>query len=289
VTFTRIGRDNPSQILTVAYSIQAFTANLIAPPDYEPASGTLTFADHQNNATFSDAILNDDILESLNQHFTLSLSDIRYNGITVCSTHMGANTNMTATILDDGDAGSSSFTPSQVSIPEVYGANSTLVLTVTRLGRPVPSGELTVLYSTMDGTATGDLDYGIVTQKKLVLTDGALTSIFNITIIDDDLSEYPNEEFTFVLSDLRFMGQSYLVNGTLVTHIFAVTRTGRTIPSKQISVAYTLVGIPTTAEMDYVSMNSSITFASLQHSANDGIVLSPSPLPKTPFSPHYIK
>jgi hypothetical protein len=112
----------------------------------------------------------------------------------------------------------SSFDPPQVSITDVSkregrtGKTTTFTFTVTRLGDT--SEEITILYATVDGTATAaDGDY-LETSGSLTFAPGETTKTITVTIIGDREPE-DHETFDVRLTD-EFFDELAIGTGTII-------------------------------------------------------------------------
>ncbi|HEY0142229.1 MAG TPA: Calx-beta domain-containing protein [Thermoanaerobaculia bacterium] len=176
ITVTRSGGSDGE--LTVDYSTGGGTAT--SGSDYDPASGTIVFADG----------------DAAPKSFTISLVDdaLVEGGETVDVTLTGASagTPATATLsIADDDVDTTQFTITNISV----GEGGTVTLTVQRNG----IGPATINYATVNGTATGGSDF---TPAAGVLTFPAGSGTQNIVInITSDGVPEGLENFTVVLSN----------------------------------------------------------------------------------------
>lgn len=120
----------------------------------------------------------------------MQLLDVRYNDEVP---YLETTTLPPATviIIDDGDAGTVSFLPTNYSREEGDGAAVVAhPLTITRVGRARPSGNMTILYSTFNSTATSE-DFVAVSEGRLRMDDGVTVAVIHAGIRDDFDYEYP--------------------------------------------------------------------------------------------------
>ena len=177
---------------TVAFATADGTA--IAGQDYQPISGTLTFAPAQTVQTVPVVILGNEV-DDPHRAFTLQLANPTHAVI-----GMGQ---ATVTILDDDGQPELHLSP---AVSAVEGA--TAVLTVTLVP---PSGQtVAVDFSTADGSAD-PTDYTPI-SGTLVFTPGQTVHAVTIPTTDDALAE-DEEQFTLVLSNAT---NGLIISGTAV-------------------------------------------------------------------------
>jgi M6 family metalloprotease-like protein len=257
---TRSG--NTSGILTVDYSTSDGTA--IAGSDYQPLSGTLTFANGETVKTIRLNILWDGELEDT-EMFTLGLSNAS-SGVIV---------NGKATVyINDLDI---SFDSLNYTVNEGSG---NIILTVNR-GLSNSGVAAKFSYTTANGTATAGADYtaasGIITFAA-----GELSKTITIPILDDAVYE-GDETFTVNLTDvlltqiknptatvtihdndtptalIGFDPNSYTVNESDGSATLTVTRT--TVTTGTLTVDYATSNGTASAGSDYSATSGTITFA----------------------------
>ena len=98
--------------------------------------------------------------------------------------------------------------------------DGTVTLTVSL--RTSQTKDVTVAYTTADGTATAGQDYTAVTNGSLMIAGGATSGEITISITDDDVDD-DDETFTVTLSDP--------VNATIGTGTATVTITDNDEPA----------------------------------------------------------
>jgi len=103
VTITRLG--GMSGKVTIEYNTADDTAT--APEDYAASGGCITFEDGETSQTVMVPVKNDTVFESPDETFTVLLSNAT-NGALLND----AGANASATVRDDGDAGTFAFTVS---------------------------------------------------------------------------------------------------------------------------------------------------------------------------------
>ena len=183
--------------VTVSYAAADGTgaAAATAGSDYRATSGTLTIAAGAAHGTLSVPLI-DNVLDDGDKTFTVTLSDPK--GATL------AGATATGTILDD--EGPDAASPIRIMIRDAAGIerNRSLEFAVRLNGSSLT--EVTVQYTTADGSATAGADY---TAMNGVLTIAAFKSYgtIRIPIVDDAEDEIHegrhHETFTVTLSNPR--------------------------------------------------------------------------------------
>jgi hypothetical protein len=154
-------------------------AGAIAPDDYTAASGTVTFAPGQTQRSIVVLIQGDARVE-LDETFLVNLAGAMNAVI--------GDAEATATILND-DVG---IRIRDVSITEGNAGSSNAVVTVSLTGSQ-PHGDVTVAFTTADGTATAGSDY-TATSGTITFTPGVRTRTIAVPVLGD-LGNEPNETF----------------------------------------------------------------------------------------------
>jgi len=161
--------------VTVDYATSDGSAT--APADYNATSGTLTFAANELTKTFSVTINQDAIVEP-SELFSVSLSNPT-GGATLTSPGTAS-----VTITDDDVAPAIlQFSAPNYSVGEGGGFATA---TITRTGGLI--GDVTVDWSTSDGTATAGADYTAVTTT-ITIPQGTSSVDVTIPILEDLLIE----------------------------------------------------------------------------------------------------
>jgi plastocyanin len=187
VTVQRVGGDDG------AVSVSFATANgtAVAGDDYVATSGTLSWADNDDDPkTFQVQTIEDDAVES-NETINLVLSN------PTGGAGLGAPSTATVTIRDDdttGTPGSLSFASASLTTSEGDGA---VQLIVRRTGGT--TGTVSARVMTHDGTATGGLDFTHVDQVVTFASGDAANKIVAVPILDDFDVE-PTETFHAMLT-----------------------------------------------------------------------------------------
>jgi hypothetical protein len=171
--------------VTVDYTTSNGTA--IAGVDYTATSGTLTFGSGQTSRTFTVPIINDTIDDG-NRTVLLALSN------PTGGASLGALNGATLTVSDNDTGGTVQFSAATYSVNESSGS---AVITVSRSGGS--ASNVTVDYSTSNGTATAGLDYGSA-SGTLTFSAGETSKQFSVTISEDALTE-GNEIVNLTLSN----------------------------------------------------------------------------------------
>jgi hypothetical protein len=161
---------------------------------------------------------------------TLPISLVAGQVITATATDPNGNTSEFSAADSTSAAGSIQFSVSSLQIIEDIGV---ITLTAVRTGGSV--GDLTVDYSTVDGTATAGQDY-TSTSGTLSFLSGETSKTIQIPILDDATTE-PDERFTVELRNtlsMESVGSPAVVNVTVQDH--------STIPSLAITNASVVEG-----------------------------------------------
>jgi hypothetical protein len=181
--------------VTVNWATAAGTAT--ATTDYTTASGVLTFAPGDITKTASVSVKGDTLSET-NETFYVNLTS-PVNATLAKAQGVG-------TILDDDLLPVASITG---PAPQNEGnfSNTTMTFTVTLSA--ISGQQVTVNYTTVDGTATANSDYIPVTNGTLVFTAGQTTKAFTITVKADTTAE-ADETFSVRLT----AGTTYSISPT---------------------------------------------------------------------------
>ena len=170
--------------VTVEYTTVDGTA--VAGEDYTTNTGTLTFAPEETEKRVSIEIIDDEVFEGSDpETFTVQLHN-PVNGDIEAGT-------ATVTIIDNDKRPELS-----IADTEVNEADETATLTVTMKGRS--ASDVTIAYSTVDGTAVAGQDYTAKTSTITFASSDAPTQRRQVTveITDDDVYEQ-TEAFTVEL------------------------------------------------------------------------------------------
>jgi hypothetical protein len=142
--------------------------------DYTGINGTLTFAAGETSKTFSIASLNNSSITG-NRSFTVTLSTPTGGSV------LGEAKSSPVTIFDDesGDFGSGALKFAKASY-EVTQSQGNLLVTVMRTGGA--NGQITVDYSTTNGSAYAGVDYTSA-QGTLTFAPGEASKTFIVPIL----------------------------------------------------------------------------------------------------------
>ena len=181
MTYTVTLAPASGQTVTVGYSTADGTAT--TPGDYQPSSGTLTFAPGQTSKTVTVLVQADGAFEP-SETLTLGLSSP--TGATIGGSGTG-------TIDDDDDA----ISIADAAVTEGNSGTANAVFAV-RLGAASPN-TITVDYSTFDGSAAAPDDYG-TTSGTLTFAPGQTAKQILVPVNGDQTVE-ANEIFTVNLTN----------------------------------------------------------------------------------------
>ena len=172
------------QPITVDYATADGTATA-ANNDYQPTSGTLTFAPSTITQTIT-VLVNGDTAVEPNETFTVVLSNPS-NATIAQGTGTGTIINDDGAVLSIADA----------SVVEGTGVGGTLRFTVTL--SQASAETVTVQYASADGSAVAPGDYAAV-SGTLTFAPGELVKIIEVQVVGDDIVE-PDETLTITLSN----------------------------------------------------------------------------------------
>lgn len=264
ITVTRSG---PS---TGAASVNFGTSNgtATAGEDYTAAAGTLNWPDGDASAkTFVVQIADDTGLES-GETINLTLS----NPVGI---NIGAPGTSVLTIIDNDSTPEISI--NDVSQPEGNSLNQ-LVFTVT-LSNPSQQ-QVSLIYSTANGTATGGSDYVAIPNTQLTFMPGEVSKPIAVNILGDFVVE-PDENFLLNINSatnatildsqgvgtltnedtpgtIQFQSATYTVNEADGNAAIAITRTGGL--SQGVTVRLVTVDGTAVAGDDYTTVRTTVTF-----------------------------
>jgi hypothetical protein len=172
--------------VSVAYTTSDLSATQGS--DYTVTSGTLTIPAGQTTGTLSVPVLGDDVVEP-DETFNVTLSN---------PVHATLQTTVASgTILNDDSAVFPTVSIASASALEGDFGTSSLVFTVTLSS--VSTTDVSVSYSTLDGTATSFSDYN-PTTGTLVIPAGQTTGTISVPI-NGDADPEADETFSLSLSN----------------------------------------------------------------------------------------
>jgi hypothetical protein len=189
LTITVLRSGGSAGAVTVQYATRDGTAQ--APSDYAAASGVLNFAEGEVSKTFTLSLQNDGAIEGKE---TLSLVLSGPTG----GASLGTPSTASLHLVDDEvlpfGVGSLRFGESSYEVLESRGG---VLLTVERVGGA--QGEVTVTYTSSDGSAKAGIDYTAVSGTLPFLAGESVKSLL-IPILNDTAND-PDERFTVTLSN----------------------------------------------------------------------------------------
>ena len=185
-TFTVTLSSPSTQAVTVGYGTAVGTA--IQSSDYQPASGTLTFAPGVTSQTITVAVNGDTTVEP-NETFYVNLTNASSNATIAAGQGL-------ATILDD-DAPLPALSINSVSLNEGNRGLTNFTFTVSLSA--ASSRTINVQYATQDGSALAGSDYRAA-SGTLSFSPGVTSQTITISIYGDRTYE-ANETFSLNLSN----------------------------------------------------------------------------------------
>lgn len=191
---------------TVTVQFQTAQATATAGADYVATNGIVVFADGETAKFFEVQILPDMLDTETNETVNLSIT-APTGGAT-----LGSQNTASLTIINNNQFkfGSFRFSTNAFSAGEGVGS---AVVTVQRVGGT--TGQVSVVFYTVDGTATAGQDYTGVTNT-LVFADGQTTTNVSIPILNETplLAEGPE---TILLNLTNVQGGASLANPSAAT------------------------------------------------------------------------
>ena len=278
-TFTLSLSEASGRDVTVAYRTVDDTAT--AGADYTAPTGTTpgtdptaTITAGDTTATVDVALVNDDVaedVETFRLEVTGAVNAQRDDSVGV------------ATIIDDDG-------PIQIIVDDpayVYEGDGASAVFTVRLSRDDAANAVTVMYSTVDGTATAGADYAAATSQTLTFLAGSITETVTVPLVNDDIIE-DAETFRLVLSSpssnaeigdgeatvlvldddglptLSVADAATAVEGSTATFTITLSRA----VAQDATVAYAAVADPTAADeaaaavgLDYTATSGTATVA----------------------------
>lgn len=270
-TFTVSLSQASNKSVSVNYATSDGSA--VAGSDFDPVSGTLTFAKGQTSRTITVPVRGDTLDEAAETFFVnLSAPSPK--------TTIGKGRGL-GTILDNDP--SPALSVNDVTISEADSGTAIATFDVT-LSAP-SSLSVTLLVSTADGTATGGLDYGVL-PRTITFAPGETSQTIAIPIVHDLLDE--DDETFFVnlsdptnatVDDAQGVGTivdddsmpSLAINNVSIVEGNAGTQgltftVGLMAPSgRTVTVSYTTTTTaeitgPATADIDFTTTRGTLTF-----------------------------
>lgn len=249
-------------------------------PDYQPTSGTLTFAPGETTKTVT-VLVNGDTLDEGNESIALNLSNPT-NATIPTAQGLGF-------ILDDDPAVSASIADAQI----VEGDSGTKTLEFTVTLSAASGLPLTFNYATADQTAVAGTDY-TAGSGTITFNPGETTKKISVVINGDNDVE-ANETFLVNLTGITFasiadgqaigtivdddgtptisIGDASVTEGNTGTKVLAFTISLSSASSEQVTVNYATADGSAIAGSDYVAKNATVTFAPGETSKTIEIVI----------------
>jgi CSLREA domain-containing protein len=237
-----------------------------APDDYQPASGTVTFAPTDTMETI-EVQVNGDVVDEENETFTVTLSNA--GGATI------SDDQATGTITDDD---SSTISIADDTVTEGNAGTTPATFTVS-LSTPSAS-QVTVDWATADGTATAPSDY-VVGGDTVTFAPGD-TEEEVVVDVNGDVVDEDDETFTVDLSNAGgatisdgqatgtitdddsstiSIADDTVTEGNAGTTPATFTVSLSTPSASQVTVDWATADGTATAPSDYVAGGDTVTFA----------------------------
>jgi Calx-beta domain len=252
----------------VNYATSDGTATL--DDDYTAANGTLTFAAGETSKSFTVAVVNDDLDEN-DEIVNVTLSN-------PSSATLGTPFSAVLTIEDNDAPPAVAFASATTSKGEGSGTAEITVLL------SAPSGQVvSVNYTSQDGTATAESDYGAL-SGTLNFAPGQTSAVIELAILNDDARE-PDETVILNLSEpsnatlgapssmtltiedndpnaelsLQFSSNNYSRGEGVGAAVISVQLSAAS--DQTVTVDYATSDGTATAGSDYTAANGTLTFA----------------------------
>lgn len=283
ITVDRTGATNLAA--SVNYSASNGTAGA---GDYTLLPGTLQFAAYETSKTF-DVAITDDATDEPNETVNLTLT----SGVTAVDTS-------TLSIVDnDQPIESVQFSDTSYSVNEAVADDATPANRVARVTLTLShalAGDVSVKFTSTDGTATAAQDYTAATNQTVTFTAGQTSQTVEVPILSDTVAEDP-ETINLALSsptgtnlalgapstatltivdddptgDVEFAALSYEVDETDGNALVTVRRVGGAAGA--VSVDYATSDGTAQAGSDYTAASGALDFAAGQTQASFSIPL----------------
>jgi glucose/arabinose dehydrogenase/uncharacterized protein (DUF427 family) len=191
-----------SNDVTVTYSTVNGTA--VAGSDFTGATNaTATILAGQTSTTVQIPILNDMVAEPT-ESFSVSLVGATLNGNAIQASGSAA-----ITITDNDVAPSVSVSANPSTVAEAAGANAGVTFTLNA----VQSNDVTVTYSTVNGTAVAGSDFTGATNATATILAGQTSTTVQIPLINDNVAE-ASESFSVNLVGATLNGNAIQASGS---------------------------------------------------------------------------
>jgi len=265
-TFTVSLTPASAQTVTVAYATADGTA--VAPADYVPTSGVLTFTAGQTSRTVTVDVVGDLAAEP-NESFFVDLS------VPVNAT-IGDDRGEGTIVNDDGPPSSLSIGDTTVTEGNTGTVNASFTVTLS----PSATQTVTVGYSTSNGTAVAPADY-VAGAGTLVFAAGDATKVVTVAVNGDVLDEDDETFFVNLVAPVNAsigdgqgqatvtdddappslsISDAAVVEGDLFTTNATVTVTLSAASGRTVTVTYATADVTATAGSDYTATSGTLTF-----------------------------
>ncbi len=259
-----------SNDITVAYATQDGTATL-ANNDYTATSGTLTFIAGETMQVLT-VVVNGDTTVEPNETFQVLLSN-------PVGGQFDSTSNVATGTITNDDIPTLTITPPANTNEDANSGHYVLTATLSAAF----DQDITVAWSTADGTATAPGDYA-TTSGTLSFAAGETTTTFTVNVVVDTVQE-PDETFQINLTNPTNVEVPQPIYNATITNDDGVPAISIQAPAAQnegdsgytpfvftvtlsnasqspVTVAYTTVdGIATVADNDYTAASGTLTFA----------------------------
>jgi FKBP-type peptidyl-prolyl cis-trans isomerase 2 len=259
----------PDSALEVKVDYATSDGTATAGSDYTASAGTLTFAPGEDSQTFTVPILEDSLQES-DETVLLTLSN-PLNAV------IGLPNPAPLTIVDNDAPPTVQFSSAAYSKSENGGGVATITVNLSAIS----GQQVTVNYSTADGTATAGADY-TAASGMLTFAPGQLTQTFEVTILEDELDE-ADETVSLTLHDpvnatlgspsqatlnildndappsVQFSSANFSANEDAGTATISVALSAAS--GQVVTVDYATSDGTATAGSDYLAASGTLTFA----------------------------
>ena len=259
----------PDSALEVKVDYATSDGTATAGSDYTASAGTLTFAPGEDSQTFTVPILEDSLQES-DETVLLTLSN-PLNAV------IGLPNPAPLTIVDNDAPPTVQFSSAAYSKSENGGGVATITVNISAIS----GQQVTVNYSTADGTATAGADY-TAASGMLTFAPGQLTQTFEVTILEDELDE-ADETVSLTLHDpvnatlgspsqatlnildndappsVQFSSANFSANEDAGTATISVALSAAS--GQVVTVDYATSDGTATAGSDYLAASGTLTFA----------------------------